>query len=57
MIYQGGWVANLKHGIGKKTYANGDFYEGLWRHGKAEGPGRWGRRGGPGIGVARGGCE
>lgn len=39
-VYQGSWQANLKHGIGKKTYANGDFYEGLWRHGKAEGPGR-----------------
>ena len=39
--YQGGWSANLKHGLGKKTYANGDFYEGLWRYGKAEGPGRY----------------
>lgn len=22
--YQGGWQANLKHGLGKKVYANGD---------------------------------
>jgi hypothetical protein len=51
--YQGGWSANLKHGLGKKTYGNGDFYEGLWRHGKAEGPGRsalaGGRAGGQGF--------
>lgn len=40
-VYQGGWQANLKHGLGRKTYVNGDFYEGLWRQGKAEGPGRW----------------
>lgn len=40
--YVGNWTANLKHGIGKKTYANGDSYEGLWRSGKAEGPGRCG---------------
>ena len=32
---------DLKHGLGKKVYANGDVYEGLWRHGKAEGPGRY----------------
>mgnify|MGYP001810715514 CR=1 FL=1 len=38
--YVGGWRANLKHGIGRKVYANGDSYEGLWRDGKAEGPGR-----------------
>jgi len=40
----GNWAANLKHGIGKKTYSNGDSYEGLWRGGKAEGPGRCGGR-------------
>lgn len=40
--YSGGWQANLKHGIGKKVYANGDSYEGLWHSGKAEGPGRCG---------------
>lgn len=40
--YAGNWQGNLKHGIGKKVYANGDAYEGLWRNGKAEGPGRWG---------------
>lgn len=38
--YTGNWAANLKHGIGKKTYANGDSYEGLWCSGKADGPGR-----------------
>lgn len=46
--YVGNWASNLKHGIGKKTYANGDSYEGLWNLGKAEGPGRCdagGRRG------------
>jgi 1-phosphatidylinositol-4-phosphate 5-kinase len=33
-------VGNLKHGLGRKQYANGDVYDGLWSHGKAEGPGR-----------------
>ncbi len=46
----GNWASNLKHGIGKKTYANGDSYEGLWNHGKAEGPGRCGGGGGRGAG-------
>ena len=41
LCWQGGWAADLKHGLGKKVYANGDVYEGLWRHGKAEGPGRY----------------
>ncbi len=38
--YQGGWAWDLKHGLGKKVYSNGDIYEGLWKKGKAEGPGR-----------------
>ena len=38
---QGGWAADLKQGLGKKVYANGDVYEGLWRAGKCEGPGRY----------------
>ena len=25
--YQGGWAHDLKQGLGKKTYANGDCYE------------------------------
>ncbi len=31
----------MKQGLGKKVYSNGDVYEGLWRHGKCEGPGRY----------------
>ena len=38
---QGGWALDLKQGLGKKVYANGDVYEGLWRAGKCEGPGRY----------------
>ena len=38
--YQGSWERNLKHGIGRKVYANSDAYEGLWQYGRAEGPGR-----------------
>ena len=38
---QGGWAEDLKQGLGKKVYANGDVYEGLWRQGKCEGPGRY----------------
>ena len=38
---QGGWANDLKQGLGKKVYANGDVYEGLWRQGKCEGPGRY----------------
>ena len=38
---QGGWADDLKQGLGKKVYANGDVYEGLWKGGKCEGPGRY----------------
>lgn len=38
---QGGWSMDVKHGLGKKVYANGDTYEGLWCQGRAEGPGRY----------------
>ena len=38
---QGGWAQDLKQGLGKKVYANGDIYEGLWKAGKCEGPGRY----------------
>jgi hypothetical protein len=37
---QGGWKEDLKHGLGRKVYANGDVYEGLWAAGKPDGPGR-----------------
>jgi 1-phosphatidylinositol-4-phosphate 5-kinase len=40
-LLQGGWANDLKHGLGKKMYANGDVYEGLWKLGKCEGPGRY----------------
>jgi hypothetical protein len=50
--YVGNWLANLKHGIGKKSYANGDSYEGLWHNGKAEGPGRCGGAGAAGAADA-----
>ena len=32
---------DLKHGLGRKVYANGDTYEGLWHNGRAQGPGRY----------------
>lgn len=51
--YVGNWASNLKHGIGKKTYANGDSYEGLWNLGKAEGPGRCSAGGRSGRDVPR----
>ena len=38
---QGGWADDVKQGLGKKVYSNGDVYEGLWRQGKCEGPGRY----------------
>lgn len=38
---QGGWAADLKQGLGRKVYANGDVYSGLWVAGKCEGPGRY----------------
>lgn len=41
LLMQGGWANDLKQGLGKKVYANGDVYEGLWRGGKCEGPGRY----------------
>lgn len=40
MFMQGGWREDLKHGLGRKIYANGDVYEGLWCNGKPDGPGR-----------------
>ncbi|GFH24533.1 1-phosphatidylinositol-4-phosphate 5-kinase, partial [Haematococcus lacustris] len=39
--YQGGWVRDSKHGLGKQLWSNGDVYEGLWRAGVPEGPGRY----------------
>jgi hypothetical protein len=40
VTHQGGWKEDLKHGLGRKVYANGDVYEGLWAAGKPDGPGR-----------------
>ena len=28
--YEGYWVDNRAHGKGRRTYANGDFYDGMW---------------------------
>ena len=38
---QGGWARDVKQGLGRKVYANGDTHEGLWQGGRAEGPGRY----------------
>jgi 1-phosphatidylinositol-4-phosphate 5-kinase len=32
---------NLKHGAGRKSYANGDHYDGAWRSGLQDGAGRY----------------
>ena len=39
--YQGGFHAGLKEGQGRKTYANGDIYEGQWSHDFRAGSGRY----------------
>jgi len=54
---QGGWAADLKQGLGRKVYANGDVYSGLWVAGKCDGPGRyrW-RNGNEYNGEWRAGC-
>ena len=54
---QGGWANDLKQGLGRKVYANGDVYSGLWAAGKCEGPGRyrW-RNGNEYNGEWRAGC-
>ena len=39
--YEGGFVNGLKHGLGKKFYANGDKYDGIWKMGRPDGPGRY----------------
>ena len=41
LLSQGGWANDVKQGLGRKVYANGDVYEGLWRFGKCDGPGRY----------------
>ena len=28
--YEGGWLNDKRHGQGKYTWADGDFYEGEW---------------------------
>ncbi|KAG2488884.1 hypothetical protein HYH03_012678 [Edaphochlamys debaryana] len=38
--YQGGWHQDLKHGLGRQVFANGDVYEGIWKCGLPDGPGR-----------------
>jgi hypothetical protein len=38
--YSGEWsVKGFKHGQGKQVWANGDTYEGRWKHGKQQGQG------------------
>ncbi|KAF5842183.1 putative phosphatidylinositol monophosphate kinase [Dunaliella salina] len=39
--YQGSWVADKRHGLGKQIYAKGDIYEGLWKQDLQDGPGRY----------------
>ena len=35
MLYsKGDWKENMMNGKGKKTYANGAFYDGTWLNGK-----------------------
>lgn len=54
---QGGWAHDLKQGLGRKVYANGDVYSGLWVAGRCDGPGRyrW-RNGNEYNGEWRAGC-
>ena len=37
--YTGEWKADLRHGQGKYTWANGDVYEGMWKNGLMDGEG------------------
>lgn len=39
--YQGGWALNVKHGLGKQSFSIGDIYEGIWKNGVPDGPGRY----------------
>lgn len=39
--YSGGWLKDLKCGLGKQVFSNGDSYEGLWANGLPHGPGRY----------------
>jgi hypothetical protein len=38
--YRGNFMDNKRHGLGVRTYGNGDVYEGLWKDGKREGKGK-----------------
>ena len=39
--YTGGWLRDVKHGLGRRVFANGDCYDGLWREGRPHGPGTY----------------
>jgi hypothetical protein len=39
-IYEGEFLNNKKHGLGKQIFANGDVYEGHWENGLMEGKGK-----------------
>lgn len=40
VMYEGEVFANIPHGYGKASYANGDRYEGQWNRGKRHGQGK-----------------
>ena len=40
-VRQGSWSHDMKQGLGRKLFSNGDVYEGLWRENRFHGPGRY----------------
>ena len=40
-VWQGSWSRDMKQGLGRKLFSNGDVYEGLWRENRFHGPGRY----------------
>ena len=40
-LRQGSWFHDMKQGLGRKVFSNGDVYEGLWRENRFHGPGRY----------------
>lgn len=52
-VYVGAKKGDLRHGFGKYTYPNGDWYEGQWEHNKAHGEGTFWTRTGTYVGRWR----
>jgi len=40
-VYEGGWSADVRQGMGFEKYANNNVYEGMFERGKAQGQGKY----------------